>query len=374
MLRFAYIALTFILVFKLSTINVLLPYPEYAAGETAQIIKTQTKLFKQKNIPAVLSVQSIKEYDSLTFVGDVLLARNVEYLMSKEGGDYPFKGLDVTQFSAQPAVVANFEATVPEIHQPTPTGQIDFSVSESALPYLKDVGYTHLSLGNNHSFDFGNDGYLHSIKMLENTFEVFGQPVGLSSNSLSLLDVQDMRVALIGIHGLLKFNIDELSQIFAYAESKSDIQIVYVHWGEEYALRQNNEQREMAKLFIKNGADLIVGHHPHVVQGIEVIDGVPVFYSLGNYIFDQYFSKDVQQGLLLSLYFDDGINIAILPVSSESSLSQPRLMSPEHHSAFLEKIALKSDSNVFESIKNGYIKVGGSVATSTKIAMITDIF
>jgi poly-gamma-glutamate synthesis protein (capsule biosynthesis protein) len=106
------------------------------------------------------------------------------------------------------------------------------------------------------------------------------------------------------------------------------------------------------------------------VQDIDVIDGVIVFYSLGNYIFDQYFSTDVKQGLVLVLSLDETPKAMLVPVTSEQTLSQPTLMGPQLHSQFLAQLAQRSDSALSKQITQGIIHLMPKVATSTKVAMM----
>jgi poly-gamma-glutamate synthesis protein (capsule biosynthesis protein) len=78
-----------------------------------------------------------------------------------------------------------------------------------------------------------------------------------------------------------------------------NINVVYAHWGEEYETIANQGMRDTAELFIENGADLILGSHPHVVQNIDEYKGIKIYYSLGNFVMDQYFDEDVRKGLLV---------------------------------------------------------------------------
>jgi poly-gamma-glutamate synthesis protein (capsule biosynthesis protein) len=143
-----------------------------------------------------------------------------------------------------------------------------------------------------------------------------------------------------------------------------------VHWGEEYALRHNQSQAELATTFINQGADLIIGHHPHVVQGIDFINDTVVFYSLGNYIFDQYFSKDVQEGLILSMVNQTEPTILLTPVTSQHSISQPRVMQPKQHAQFLEKLARKSHPHLAPYISSGKLPLFSNLASSDKLVMM----
>jgi uncharacterized membrane protein (UPF0127 family) len=117
--------------------------------------------------------------------------------------------------------------------------------------------------------------------------------------------------------------------------------VVNMHWGEEYKLKSNSLQQDLAHKIIDSGADLIVGTHPHVVQEIENYNGKLIFYSLGNFIFDQYFSKDTQEGLMVKLnIFPDKVVYNLIPIKSE--LSQPQVMEQEEAKIFLEKLGIDS--------------------------------
>jgi poly-gamma-glutamate synthesis protein (capsule biosynthesis protein) len=132
--------------------------------------------------------------------------------------------------------------------------------------------------------------------------------------------------------------------------------IVNIHWGDEYQKSSSSFQQNLAHKIIDAGADLIIGHHPHVVQDIGFYKGKLIFYSLGNFIFDQYFSKDTQQGLAVELeFFSDKAIYRLLPI--QSHLSQPFLMEEEIKSAFLKDLAQKSSHELKEEIENGKIEI-----------------
>ena len=93
-----------------------------------------------------------------------------------------------------------------------------------------------------------------------------------------------------------------------------DLIFVSLHWGEEYQLQSNVEQQRIARALIDVGADAVIGHHPHVIQEVEEYNGGWIFYSLGNFIFDQYFSPETMEGLVASVTVQDG---AITSVTTE---------------------------------------------------------
>lgn len=309
----------------------------------------------------------------ITFVGDVLLARNVEVLMDRFNGNYPYGG-GALDTNSPDFVIGNFEASIPTVHQPTETNLIKFSVDKKFVPGSFTAGFTHFSLANNHSNDYGSNAFVNTKVTLEDVGLIsFGSSTALSESSISVLDIGSYKVALVAIDFVLaKHSNDQIQEILSLADMVSDFVVPYVHWGEEYSLSSSEDQRKLAKVMVEGGADLIVGHHPHVVQEIGLVDGVPVFYSLGNYIFDQYFSKDVKEGLLITFDGTDAPIIEISPVSSASALSQPHVMSGESRTDFLSTLAAKSERSLQGHIVNGYVPLGVKFATSSKLAMITE--
>ena len=109
---------------------------------------------------------------------------------------------------------------------------------------------------------------------------------------------------------------------------------------------------------IEAGVDIIIGHHPHVVQGMEVYQGKPIFYSLGNFVFDQYFSTATQEGLALAIdYTPSNFKINLLPF--KSSLSKPKFMTEEDKAEFLQRFLSWSElePDFVESVKAGRIEL-----------------
>ncbi|MCA9362389.1 CapA family protein [Candidatus Kaiserbacteria bacterium] len=362
----------FILILQLGAIRPHIVPPTFSYGLVGEKSILDRPVPSQVREPARFVFASAKP-EAVVFVGDILLARNVEYLMEQQGSAYPFSGLSLSSLAHEPYIVGNFEAAVPDEHQQTAPLQIRFSVAESYISSLRDAHFTHLSLANNHSYDYGARGYLSTVHALQAVdVTTFGHPTKLLQESVSFLDLEKDRIALISLHTLEKQPTDaDLKELFSYAASESTFQVVYVHWGEEYNDTNSKAQRMLAERLVAVGADLIIGHHPHVVQNVDLIDGVPIFYSLGNYIFDQYFATDVQIGLVVQLAFDDVPRLHVLPVTSIESLSQPRLMSAADHATFLEVLADRSHDDLREFLIRGEIPLDIPVASSPKMAMMS---
>lgn len=294
----------------------------------------------------------------IVFVGDVLLARAVERLMNLEGYEYPFHRLEKL-FDAN-AVIANFESAIPAVHVPTPDFNTTFSVATSTLPILSSSGITHVSLANNHSNDFGVSALQHTYESLTDSGLVpFGLPNAFATSSLTLIPYADKTVALIGIHAV--FGIDDmkaLDMLLSRASEMSDHQIAYVHWGEEYVLKHNKTQERLAEHLIDRGIDLVIGHHPHVVQDVGIYKDRVIVYSLGNFVFDQYFSTDVQEGLALSLEQVSGeYTLVLIPVTSIDKRASPRQMNEEEKVVFLQKLAERSAEEVKDRVSMGTINL-----------------
>jgi poly-gamma-glutamate synthesis protein (capsule biosynthesis protein) len=149
-----------------------------------------------------------------------------------------------------------------------------------------------------------------------------------------------------------QFDREAAKKIVSGLASSTDFTIINIHWGTEYEHQFNKLQKEIAHELVDAGADIIIGHHPHVVQGMEMYQGKPIFYSLGNFVFDQYFSPDTQEGLAVGLNLSPNpspgqergeLEINLFPIKSRAS--QMELMRGEEKEKFLKKFMGWSEIN-----------------------------
>ncbi len=357
----------FLLVSLILVIELFVPLAFSSSSDLqiGQIVKVGQKTEVVKN--DLIYPDSQKIY----FVGDLMLARNVERRLVDSGVRDALSNF--LPFWSNEFVVANFESAVPIVHLPTPDFTFQFSVNKILLLGLQASGVTHVSLANNHAFDFGVAGYQNTVTEIDNVgITTFGHPYILGSSSVTLIPMSDREVAVIGLNLIaneidfegLKKTIEQLSQTTA-------LQIVYVHWGEEYQQMQSQSQRNIATQLAEIGVDMIVGHHPHVMQGVEYINNTLVFYSLGNFLFDQYFSAEVQNGLMLALQIKpQTFEVAVIPVSSENSKVKPFILEGESKTKILEKLSELSDESLKNSLLAGELVLPLTLATSTEVVIM----
>jgi len=260
---------------------------------------------------------------SLILTGDVLLGRTVMTESIKRGNlNYPFEKVGGVLRQAD-LVFINLENPVVEGCPKTYEGFV-FCTDPVMLEGLKFAGVDVANLANNHSRDYGEEGLTGSVGYLEG---VGVEPTGLGS--LVIKEVEGTKFGFLGFSfvGVGRVPKPKDYELINESANKVDILIVGVHWGEEYSTEPAPEQRAWARKMVEEGADVIVGHHPHVIQSSEKILGKPVYYSLGNFVFDQMWSEETKKGLVIRLAFREGklISEEELPTYI-SSLAQPEFV------------------------------------------------
>jgi poly-gamma-glutamate synthesis protein (capsule biosynthesis protein) len=299
--------------------------------------------------------QSEKQYNPLLFLGDIMLGRYVETLQ-KRGLD-PFGS--TTEFLKSHVTIANLEGPIPIVHEHTPSYTYSFSFPSTTPSYLKEHGITAISLANNHSFDQKSEGYENTKVALDK--ELIHHFGGYGSDATDFFETQ------LGTTTVIVFGINMISSqwdermIFDTIETLRNNNpeaylVTFVHWGNEYSLKQNVNQVEFAHKLIDSGVNAIVGSHPHVVQGVEVYKNAPIFYSLGNFIFDQYFSKETQEGVMVSIdKKDEKFIYTLIPVVSERS--KVSIAGVTYSKAILSTIAKSSSLNIQKNIQEGSLLI-----------------
>lgn len=276
----------------------------------------------------------------ILFVPDIMLGRRVETIALTNGFDYSFKGMS-SLFQSHDLVVGNFEGVVPRTHIPTPELTTRFSIRHEFMEELHAQGFDVLSLANNHALDFGEDGYRETTETCKRyELTCVGHPIRIDENSVTYHTIGDTRIGILMLHALYGVESqNELLSLVRTMSEKSDVQVVFVHWGQEYASIHSVREELLAHALIDAGSDAVIGHHPHVIQDLELYQGKPIFYSLGNFIFDQYFSDAVQRGYAISLVVsDETIQYVLIPYESSSEPSQPNFLSlneREHFYAYM---------------------------------------
>lgn len=230
-----------------------------------------------------------------------MIGRYAGDTITAEGAEYPWK--QITRFlSGTDYVVGNFEGTVCDQQDENPEEPpYEFSFSFDAVSVLADH-IDVVSLANNHTDDFSGE-CLESTQQALDELEV--QWFGEYNSPVPIVNLQnkDLSVALIG-YNYFQSEQTELINTIEQASIEGKMVIVYPHWGIEYETSSYSAQQELAQAMIAAGADLIIGSHPHVVQEFETVDSRPVFYSLGNFIFDQDL-PGTNQGFAVGLILSD---------------------------------------------------------------------
>lgn len=268
----------------------------------------------------------------LLFGGDVMLSRTVNAKMAAYN-DYawPFariaelsSGADVTVFNLESPFLKDADYRVP-------SGSFMFKADPRALAGLQAAGADVLSLANNHMMNMGAKGLDDTLSILQAAG--IGS-VGAGRNEeeahrgylwagkgwkvafLSYAYPEDNSVAKKERPGIANMDENNLREDIARWRSQADLVIVLMHAGIEYVSSPDKQQSAFARAAIDAGADAVIGHHPHWPQSWEIYRGKPIFYSLGNLVFDQMWSKETSRGLLARLTFNDNLSgrAQLLPI------------------------------------------------------------
>lgn len=298
---------------------------------------------------------------SMLFFGDIMLDRHVGEKIKQKGNDYPLAkiaGQENRFFSGIDLISANLEGAVTDrgAHY-APILSNDFAFSSDLVAVFKKLKFNFFNLANNHLTDQGQQGVEETrdnLDKLELSYSgcADGQVADCSSK---IIEKENMKIGMAGFSMVYKnFDLAEAVNAIKELKTKTDLVVVNIHWGEEYNHDFNKNQQQTAYALIDAGANIIIGHHPHVVEGLEIYKGKLIFYSLGNFIFDQYFSTDTQEELSVGIDFslNKGFKVFLFPLISK--ISQPELMKGKQKRDFLEKLV--GWSKVDDNFKAGIIK------------------
>tara|TARA_Y100000310_G_scaffold245721_1_gene250749 strand:- start:229 stop:1290 length:1062 start_codon:yes stop_codon:yes gene_type:complete len=285
---------------------------------------TQTKedqVFEQDIAVNISKNNTIPKKDKeILFVGDIMLSRGIGKIM-EDAGDwgYPFRKISSELLTAD-LVFGNLESVISD--QGRDLGNLySFRADERALEGLSAANISIVSVANNHVWDYGKAAYLDTLHNLNKHKISFtgGGTTFEQAHWPTLKQVGDTSIAFLAYTNLIPRNLttvdsrpsiayiekEQLRKDITRAKEFGDVVVVSFHWGEEYKTFHNRYQESMAHLSVDFGADLVVGHHPHVVQDVEKYKGGFIAYSLGNFIFDQNFNDVTSTGLMLRVNIRD---------------------------------------------------------------------
>ena len=277
-----------------------------------------------------------EEEVTMLFAGDVLLDDNYammsNYVSRGSSMEDTFGNGLLHEMQQADIFMLNNEFTFTDRGTPTAGKLYTFRSKTSNISFLKEMGTDIVSLANNHSYDYGEVSLLDTLDTLNNGEIPY---VGAGRNLAEAMEpyyiiANGMKIAFVAGTQLEKYdnaetkgatqnsagtlrcvNPENLLESIRIAEENADFTILFIHWGTESQESLDWMQEEQVELYTKAGVDLIIGAHPHVLQKIDYVDGVPVVYSLGNFWFN---SKTRDTGMIKVTLKDKKIKeLAFLP-------------------------------------------------------------
>jgi hypothetical protein len=297
---------------------------------------------------------------TVAVAGDLMLVRNVPDAAASLA---PFTPL----LRRADLAIGNLESTLSTNGEPT-QGNDSFGGSPALVPLLRRAGFDALSLANNHTGDYGPVALIETVEALASG-PVAGFGAGPTLREASrpvILEVGGTRFAFVGFNAigetptatadspgvlsvrmpprtgpLVPADLDRVVRVVERASQAADAVVVLPHWGTQYTHTPEPIQRQVARVLVAAGADLVVGGHPHWVQGIDAVDGVPVLHSLGNFVFDMYWQPpQVREGVVLeSTWWGAELKaIRLVPYAMEVGPYIPRPVSGQRAADILDDV------------------------------------
>ncbi len=343
-----------------------------AQGNSAQKkapVKVNSKAKRPK--PAVKKIPKTKEF-TIAAVGDVMFDRRVKSAIEANGANWPF-AKTASKLKAELSI-ANLETSLAAAGTPTKGKDVVFQGTPKGIDSLKYAGFNLVSMANNHALDYGLVSLKETRTRLKKHDIAFTGAGADKSEAYkpALIKIGDLDVGFLSFSDIIPFNSfpSEKSPGIALARDstkvaskikalskKVDIVIVSFHWGIEYEDYPNGKQKELAVAAVDAGADLVIGHHPHVTQGIAIYKGRLIIYSLGNFVFDRFKTKTAQTFILRMNMNHKGefSFVRIIPVFISAS-GQPAIVTGTEADSILARLKqisgkysklLKTDKDTF---------------------------
>jgi poly-gamma-glutamate synthesis protein (capsule biosynthesis protein) len=263
---------------------------------------------------------------SLLFVGDMMFDRYIRQVRDKKGSDFIFS--EVKDLLAKSDLVAgNLEGPISD--NPSVSVESEFG-SQNNYVFTFDPGVSEdlrknniwiVNIGNNHIMNFREEGLAKTKQYLRSGgVDFFGDPGG--EKRIAKFEKNGAKIAFVSYDQFEKDPLTKtLSDIQEAKKEKADSIILYTHWGKEYSKEPTKNDQELGRKFIDEGVDLIIGSHPHIVQKKEEYKGKMIYYSLGNFIFDQYFDPETQKGLTVQVMIgaDNKMTFKEFPVKMKNN-------------------------------------------------------
>lgn len=259
-----------------------------------------TLFFRESNnLQNYSKISPVKNPETIIILtGDIMLGRSVmKTSLMKNDSIYPFKKIADVLKKAD-IVFGNLENPIVSNCEYSDSG-FKFCADPKMIQGLNFAGIDILNLANNHTQNYGQEGFLQTMNNLTtNNIEYVG------ADNLVIKRVNGTNFGFLGFDFVTKEPKDVDYQLIMKSKNKVNVLIVMVHWGVEYTSNPTIIQKQIANELVFSGADVVVGNHPHWVQTIDYINEKPIFYSLGNFVFDQPWSEKTKSGLVIKLIYE----------------------------------------------------------------------
>lgn len=282
----------------------------------------------------------------LSFAGDINFDENwatMKYYNTAENGIYDCISPELIELMKEADIMClNNEFTYSTGGTPLKGKAYTFRAHPSRVEILKEMGVDIVSLANNHAYDYGPQSLIDTMATLKEAgisyvgaghnideamepayFEVDGKTIAYVAASRAEKNKMTPQ-ATMDSPGILRcYDTELFVETIKEAKINADYVIAYVHWGTEYSYELEEVQLSTGREYLDAGADIIIGAHPHILQGIEYYNGKPIVYSLGNYWFN---NKDIDT-ILLNIHFygddtEESIELEIIPAIQSNTRTQ----------------------------------------------------
>lgn len=305
---------------------------------------------------------------TMVFTGDVYIGNYVSTVYNASGIEGVVSDALLAQFTEADLAMVNQEFPFSLRGEPMEDKQYTFRVDPEEVSLLTDLDVDIVSLANNHALDYGVDALLDSMDTLDAAGITY---VGVGSNlseakTTRYMERNGKMIAILSASRVIPvsewgatatkpgmfttYDPTALIEEIKIAREQVDVVVVYLHWGLEKKEYPENYQRVMGKQFIDAGADVVIGSHPHVLQGFEYYNGKLIVYSLGNFIF----SQTIDSTALLSVHVDEmnQLTYQIIPCTTINGKTQELDNSEQIQEAYQYLSSISEGAIVDES---GYI-------------------